>query len=73
MTESKTATIEVPDNMYVHCPLVGFKMRPVRDCEACRHFQGRADRAPTIEDFGARFLVLCVGDPVKRTIHEVAG
>ncbi len=65
-------TVDVPANVYVHCPLTGFKMRAVRDCESCPHFKGLADRATTIADFGQRFLVLCVGEPAKRQIHEVA-
>lgn len=70
MTEQQT-TIDVPDNVYVHCPLASFKLRAVRECEPCPHFKGLADRAPTIPDFGARFMVLCIGDPVKRMIQEV--
>ena len=63
--------VVVPANVYVHCPLIQFKLRAVVECEACEHFHGLADRAPNIPDFGARFLVLCTGDPTKRQIHEV--
>ena len=71
MTEAAPKEVDVPANMYVHCPLIAFKLRAVSACEACEHFHGLADRAPSIADFSLRFLVLCTGDPAKRQIHEV--
>ena len=65
--------IDIPDRALVACPLVGFDMRPVSGCASCKLFAGLEDRFPgSAIDFHKRYTVKCLGEPVRRTILQMA-
>ena len=74
-TVVKEATIEMPDGVFVRCPLVDFQLRAVaKHCPPCPHFRGLADRFPGMTSIAPakRYFVLCAGAPTKRELIEVA-
>lgn len=63
--------VDVPDGVFIRCPLKDMRLSPVTVCESCPHFHGlgeltsRADIA-----FHRRFNVRCTGGIVERQIVE---
>lgn len=64
--------IEVPENVLIRCPKVQFNLARVSACAACPSFAGLLERFPNSDfNFAKRYLVQCVGEPVKRELMEL--
>lgn len=68
--------INVPANVFVHCPKIGFKLRSVaRNCPTCEHSRGlvvlmtRDASAPQLP-FEKTYSIRCA-HPVTRALHVV--
>jgi hypothetical protein len=62
--------IEVPDNVFVECPLIEKKLRPVKRCLDCEHYDGLNERFPDEKmAFRVRFQVRC-RFPFARALFE---
>jgi hypothetical protein len=72
-TQGCTETLDIPETVRVHCPLVEFRLRQVdKHCPTCPHFKGLADRFPgSSHKFAVRYAVLCAGEPSKRPLLEL--
>ncbi|HBH37691.1 MAG TPA: hypothetical protein DDX06_04825 [Curvibacter sp.] len=68
-------SVEVPESMRVHCPLVDFKLRKVTQCLECPHLVGGtlADRFPGANHMPVvqRYAVPCSARPTLRQMTEV--
>lgn len=65
--------IEIPNNVLVHCPKVGFNLARTAKCVECPSFDGLNDRFPGSNfTFSVRYLVKCRFEPVKRELKELA-
>ena len=66
-------TIDIPESVFVHCPLVEFRLRSVAGhCPTCPHWRGLADRFPESEKrFAVRYMVRCQGEVKQRTMVEI--
>lgn len=63
--------VDIPPTALVHCPLVDFKLRSVRKCVECEHFDGLHDRFPGgTHAFVVGFRVGCKARPVLREMVE---
>lgn len=71
--QARAETIDIPETVRVHCPLIDYRLRQVdKHCPACPHFKGLADRFPgSNHKFAVRYSVLCVGEPTKRPLLEL--
>lgn len=65
--------VQVPEGALIECPLVRFDLRPASCCAACPKFAGLEDRFPGMEKlpFHKRYLILCLGEPVKRQVRSL--
>lgn len=64
--------VEIPDAAVVACPLVGFDLAPVSRCLDCKVFAGLEDRFPeSPAPFHKRYLLKCLGEPVRRQMQVV--
>lgn len=62
--------VEVPDNVYVECPMIEKKLRLVVDCLGCEHYTGLNQRFQDEKTpFRVRFQVRC-RFPFARAIFE---
>lgn len=66
--------IEIPEKAVVACPRVDFALSPVSRCLDCTAFAGLEDRFPgSRHSFHKRYLLKCLGEPVKRQMQCLAG
>ncbi len=66
---SEPREIDVPEGMFVQCPLKDMKLSPVRVCEGCRYFDGLTEYTKNERwGFHQRFSVQCRGGVVERRI-----
>lgn len=72
MSETKEPRqVELPDNVFVECPLAGKKLIPIVRCNGCEHYVGLLERFPDEKiPFAKRFMVGC-RHPFARALFEV--
>lgn len=66
--------INLPDNLFVECPIIEKRLRNMQHCAACEHHKGLHDRFPTGKapseiPMRSRYLVSC-NYPTARAMFE---
>jgi imidazoleglycerol phosphate synthase glutamine amidotransferase subunit HisH len=65
-------TVEVPANVFVRCPAIGWKNIQARRCEPCQWFHGLHEHAESTGTlrFAHQYRVKC-GFPIDRALIEI--
>lgn len=73
MSGDQEQHIEMPTNVLLRCPKVGYRMARLGGCAECESFAGLEDKFPGGNmPFAGRYLLKCIHQPVRRELTEIA-
>ena len=61
---------KAPNNIFVHCPEIGFKLLRAENCSDCEHNKNLLVIDEQAEDFEKKFRVLC-DYPIARRLESI--